>query len=105
MDFIFYVEKITEKYPHYTKSGIVATIKKELYEGIKWILEAYKVFDKKDKLVYLNKLDISLKMLKIYARVSYKRKFITIRNYEAWSRKINIVSIHLGGWINSCLRQ
>lgn len=60
---------------------------------------------KKDKLVYLNRLDINLKMLRVFARLSYKRKYINIRNYEAWSRKINVVSASLGGWINSCLKQ
>lgn len=96
---------ITEKYPNSTKYGLVASIKKELYAGIKSILEAYKAFEKKDKLSYLNKLDISLKMMKVYARVSYKRKYITVKNYEAWSRKINNIGIFLGGWINSCLKQ
>lgn len=96
---------ITEKYPNSTKAGIVATIKNSSYEGIKYILLAYKSFDKKEKLKYLNELDINLKMQMVFARLSYKRKYINIRNYEAWSRKINLVSMSLGGWINSCLKQ
>lgn len=44
-------------------------------------------------------------MLKVLVRVSYKKKYITIRNYEAWCRKINIVGTFLGGWINSCVKQ
>ena len=105
MDFIIYLEMITEKFPNSTKSGIVATIKNSSYEGIKYILLAYKSFDKKEKLKYLNELDINLKMQRVFARLSYKRKYINIRNYEAWSRKINLVSMSLGGWINSCLKQ
>ena len=105
LDYICYIEMITEKYPNTTKAGLVAEIKKNLYEGIKDILLAYKAFEKKDKLFYLNDLDIVLKMLKMFARVSYKKKYINIKNYEAWSRKINKIGTSLGGWINSCLKQ
>lgn len=105
IDYISYIEMITEKYPNSTKTGIVSTIKKYLYIGMEDILCAYKAFEKKDKLVYLNQLDINLKMLKVLARVSYKKKYINIKNYEAWSRKINKVCTSLGGWINSCLKQ
>ena len=105
LDFILYLEMITEKYPTSTNMGIVSTIKNSSYDGIKYILLAYKAFDKKEKLKYLNELDINLKMQRVFARISYKRKYINIRNYEAWSRKINLISMSLGGWINSCLRQ
>lgn len=105
LDLINYLEMITEKYPKNTKLSIVSTIKTSSYAGIELILKAYKAYEKKDKLVYLNRLDINLKMLRVFARLSYKRKYINIRNYEAWSRKINVVSASLGGWINSCLKQ
>ncbi len=105
LDFISYIEMITEKFPRHTKVGIVKVIKDNLYSGMKDILLAYKAFDKKEKLSYLNDLDIVLKMLKVLARISYKKKYINVNNYGAWSRKINNVGTALGGWINSCLRQ
>lgn len=105
LELIVYIEMITEKYPNNTKNGLVSTIKNSNYEGMKLILQAYKAFDKKDKLMYLNELDINLKMQRVFARISYKKKYINIRNYEAWSRKLNQISISLGGWINSCLKQ
>lgn len=105
MDFIIYLEMITEKYPSRTKLELVSTIKNTGYNGMHNILLAYKSFDKAQKLKYLNELDINLKMQRVYARISYKRKYINIRNYEAWSRKINLISMSLGGWINSCLKQ
>ena len=104
LEFISYIEMITEKYPNVTKYGIVSVVKRQLYEGIENILYAYKAFEKQEKLMYLNRLDINLKMLKVLARVSYKKKYITIKNYEAWSRKINAVGVSLGGWINSCVK-
>lgn len=105
MDLIYYTELITEKYPRATKNSIVATIKNTTYDGMKSILYAYKMFDKHDKLNYLNKLDINLKMIKVLARVSYHKKYINIKNYEAWSKKLNNIGTYLGGWINSCLKQ
>lgn len=105
MDFITYIEMITDKYPNNTKHAIVHEIKTDLYDGMRYILLAYKAFEKKEKLEYLNKLDISIKMLKVYSRISYKKKYINSKNYEAWSRKVNNICICLGGWINSCLKQ
>lgn len=105
MDFILYIEMITEKYPRITKTSLVSSIKNSNYEGAKYILLAYKSFEKKEKLKYLNELDVNLKMQRIYARISYRKKYINIRNYEAWSRKLNMLSMSLGGWINSCLKQ
>ncbi len=105
MELIYYTEMITEKYPKSTKSGIVSSIKNNTYDGMKWIIYAYKIYDKNSKLESLNKLDIELKMLKVLIRVSYKKKYISIKNYEAWSRKLNNIGALLGGWVNSCLKQ
>lgn len=93
LDFINYIEFITEKYPNNVKNSFVIQIRTDLYSGLRNILSAYKAFDKKDKLLFLNDLDIELKMLKVYARISYKKKYINIKNYEAWSRKINNVCV------------
>lgn len=105
MQLIYYTEMITEKYPKSTKLSIVSNIKNNTYDGMKCIIYAYKVYDKSSKLEYLNKLDIQLKMLKVLIRVSYKKKYISIKNYEAWSRKLNNIGALLGGWVNSCLKQ
>ena len=53
----------------------------------------------------LEKYPKNVKMLKIYARISYKKKYINLKNYESWSRKINQVGINLGTWINICVKQ
>ena len=74
MDFTCYIEMITNKYPNYAKNSFVSVIKDDLYKGMRDILYAYKAFDKKIKLEYLNDLDVVLKMLKVYARISYKRR-------------------------------
>lgn len=105
LELIYYTEMICEKYPKREKLAIVSTIKNTTYNGMKEIISAYKFYDKDNKLTSLNKLDINLKMLKVLIRVSYKRKYITLKNYEAWSKKLYNIGSLLGGWINSCVRQ
>ena len=99
LELIYYTEMICEKYPKREKLAIVSTIKNTTYDDMKEIISAYKFYDKD------NKLDINLKMLKVLIRVSYKRKYITLKNYEAWSKKLHNIGSLLGGWINSCVRQ
>lgn len=103
--FIYNDIKSKEKYPKVEKLALVSTIKNNTYEGMKKVILAYKYYDKKDKLKCLNELDVDLKMLKVLIRISKKRKYISKRNYEAWSKKINNIGNMLGGWIMSCLKQ
>ena len=56
MDLIYYTEMITEKYPRVSKTSIVSTIKNTTYDGMKYILLAYKVYEKKDKLDQYSKI-------------------------------------------------
>lgn len=105
LEMMFYVEMITEKYPKVEKNSLVASIKNTVYDGMRQIISAYKLYEKKDKLHSLNELDISLKQLKVLIRISHKKKYISHKNYEAWSKKINNIGNLLGGWINSCLKQ
>jgi hypothetical protein len=105
MQLILYTEMITEKYPRIERLNIVARIKRVTYDGLSNLIYAYKVYDKSDKLKFLNMLDANLKMIKALIRVSRKRKYINGRNYAAWSTKLFNIGNLLGGWINSCVKQ
>ena len=98
-------KKYTEKYPKHEKQGLVFDIKHSTYKGFTYIIYAHKNYNKVERLKYLNYLDTELKVLKMLVRISYKRKYINVNNYEAWSRKITHVSNLMGGWIKSCLKQ
>lgn len=104
LDLYYYIYMITNKFPKHEKSGLVTDIKNITARGLTNIIDAYKVYDKKDKLKYLNELDSSLKVLKVFVRIAYKSKYITATNYGAWSKKITGVGNLMGGWIKSCLR-
>ena len=105
LELIFYTENICVKYPKSERYSLTNNIKNTTYEGMKSIIKAQKERDKKVRLTILNNIDTELKMIKVYIRISYKRKFITVKNYCAWSKKITNISNMLGGWINSCVRQ
>ena len=66
---------------------------------------AIKCYNRQDKLRYLNEFDINLNLLKVQIRLSYKYKYITIQNYQSWSKLITDICNMLGGWISSCLKK
>lgn len=81
LDLIFYTEMITKKYPKYEKNCLVSNIKNKTYRDIELIIKAYKTFDKKEKIKFLNELDVHLKCIQIFIRVFLKNKYIKDRNY------------------------
>lgn len=105
VELIYYTEKITIKFPKNEKASLVAMIKNSTYTGMKKIILAQKEYNHGKRVVILNELDAELKMLKVLIRVSYKSKYISSKNYSAWSKKIFNISNLLGAWIKSCLKQ
>ena len=104
LELIYYMENITLKYPKYERDGLVFRIKNITYDGIRDIIYANKEFNKGKRVIILNNLDVNLKMLKVMIRVSYKKRYISIRNYNAWSKKIYNINNLMFGWIKSCQR-
>ena len=117
MELIYYTENIVRKYPKSEKNGLVSSIKKKNLVILNNLLDKYHKLlfvgvtntgkrekDKSRRLFYLNELDCNLKMIKIFIRVSYKNKYINIRNNGAWSRKLLNIGNLLGSWINRCVR-
>lgn len=105
LELIYYSNDIVRKYPKSEHFTLVSEIKNALYAGLRSLMYAIKNFYKKDKLKYLNELDINLNLLKVHIRLSYKYKYITIQNYQTWSTLITDICNMLGGWINSCLKR
>ena len=66
---------------------------------------AIKCYQKQDKLKYLNEFDINLNLLKVHIRLSYKYKYISMQNYQAWSNLVTDICNMLGAWISSCLKR
>ena len=102
IELIYYSTNILLKYPKSERFGLNNDIRKVIYKGLEDILYAYRVYDKSIKIKYLIDLDVKLKFLKALIRVSYKKKYISTRNYASWSKKIYHIGNLLGGWITSC---
>ena len=105
LELIFYTESILVKYPKVEKTNLCVQIKSFTYDGMKQIISAQKTRDTKQRLIILGEFDVSMKMIKVLTRVSKKKKYINIKNYTAWSKKLTNICNLLGGWINSCLKQ
>ena len=105
VDLIYYSNDILKKFPKSEKFALVQELKQTMYAGLRSLIFAQKEFNKKDKLKYLNELDVNMVLLKLHIRLSYKFKYITIQNYNAWSTKITDICNMLGAWIMSCLKK
>lgn len=93
------------KEPTQIERKILNEIKQTLYQGLRSLLYAIKLYDKREKLTHLNEFDVQLILLKIHIRLSFKYKYITAQNYEIWSKQITDICNMLGGWINSCTKR
>ena len=105
LELVYYTNDILKKYPKSETFGLVKEIKNSLYSGLRLLMYAIKVYNKKDKLKYLNELDACLKLLQVHIRISFKYKYISMQNYSTWSDKLTEVCKMLGGWISSCLKK
>ena len=98
-DLAYYVYNIINKYPESERLSIVNDIKNNLNEGMKLVILIFKSYNNQDKLKYLNLLDVNIKLSCFYIRLSYRKKYISKRNYYAWSKKIsdlnNLVSEYI----------
>ena len=105
LELIYYSNNIVRKYPKSERFTLVQEIKNSLYTGLRNLMYSIKLYNKNDKLRYLNEFDINLTLLKVQVRLSYKYQYITLQNYQSWSSLITEICNMLGGWINSCQKR
>lgn len=105
IDLIYYTNNLCIKYPKHEKFSLVSDTKRSLYEGLRNLLYAKKEFYPKNKLNYLNNLDVELNLQKIFIRLAYKYKYISLKNYETWSTLVTEICNMLGGWIKLCQKR
>ncbi|MDO5569258.1 MAG: four helix bundle protein [bacterium] len=101
MGLLYYTEMIVKKYPKSEKLSLVSQIKNVSYNTMRLIIKAYKESDKTNRYHLFNEIDAELKMIKVLSRISYSQRFINVRNYEAWARKITDVTNLLYGWMKN----
>lgn len=86
MELIYYTYDILNKYPKSEKFALVSEIKRNINEGLRSLIFAIKSYSKNIKINHLQEFNINLTLLKIQIRMSYKYKYISSKNYEAWSK-------------------
>ena len=99
LDLIYYSNDLVRKYPKSERFVLVEEIKRTLYSGLRLLVYALKIYNKQEKLKYLNELDACLKLLQVHIRISFKYKYISMQNYSTWSNKLTEVYKMLGWWI------
>ena len=105
LDLVYYSYNILKKFPKYEKEVLCKQIRNVLLEMYKNILFSYNESNILKKIQFLKDLDINIKILELYIRISYKEKYISSNNYSAWSRKISYVDKHLKNWLVSCQKK
>jgi hypothetical protein len=105
LELTYYINDLVRKYPKCERFTLVQEMKQTLYVGLKNLMYAVKIFQKSEKLKYLNEFDICMNLLKIHLRLSYRYKYITTQNYETCSKYIADICNMLGGWIKVCLKK
>ncbi len=96
VDLMYYTYNLLVKYPKSEKNGIVSDIKNNMYKGLVNIIN----YNKYTKSLYLEELDINIKIFLVLVRISYKMKYISSKNYSAFSNKLTIINNIRIGLIN-----
>lgn len=105
LELIYYTNDLVRKYPKSETFSLVKEIKSSLYSGLRLLMYGIKTYEPRNKLKYLSELDIQLDLLKVYIRLSYKYKYISMQNYNSWSTILTDICNMLGGWINACRKK
>lgn len=105
LELVYYTNDLVRKFPKSETFALVKEIKSSLYNGLRLLMYGIKTYQLQSKLKYLSELDIELDLIKVYIRLSYKYKYISMQNYTTWSKLLTDICNMLGGWINSCRKK
>lgn len=72
--------------------NILCDIQEQIIEGI-YTKDRYKI---------LKQINLNIEKIRIYMRISFERKYISIRQYEYIVSELNEIGKMIGGWINLC---
>lgn len=97
-EYIQYMLEISFKLPRVEKFSIGNEYKVSMYEMLENTLYIPKVKEK-NKMNYLNKIDVSLNCQRIYLRIMLKNKWIDEKKFQIAISKITEIGKILGGLI------
>lgn len=82
-DFIYYIYLLIDKIPKSDKIVIGLDVRKYLLKNLELIIEYYN----KKNINFLKLFNINMIIINNLIRIIYKRKYISIKNYNAYVRK------------------
>ena len=100
-DMIYYSEMLLAKFPKLERNLLVNDIRNINLDNMRLIIKAYKEVSKSKKHYYLNELDVNLKLLKVMVRLSFKKKYISSKNYGSWARKMTNINNLIFRWLTN----
>ncbi len=95
-DLLLYLIPILNKFPRNQKFLLSDRIENSLLDNQELILKAYY---SKQKLEYLNSVNIKLENLRYLVRLCFDLKLFSQKRYEFISKAINDIGLELGSWI------
>lgn len=105
INLMYYSFQIMEKFPKKEKFSLCNDVKTTLYKMLENIILAQREKAIKQRIDYLLKIDVYIKILLVMIRIAFKSKYINNNNYAAWTRKITNTNNLLYGWLKSCQKQ
>jgi len=100
-ELILWLYPTVNKFPKSQRFVLGQRIEDTILEILEGIIEANQ---ERDKTIYLKRTSVELDKLRILIRLSKDLKFISIRQYQFVSEKINEIGKMLGGWIKDSLK-
>lgn len=94
----YMLDTVVSKLPRIEKFNLGNEIKTSMFETVKYILILSKV-DKINKLAYLNMLDASICVQRIYIRIMYKRRYLDNKRYMYIMEMLSEIGKMVGGYI------
>lgn len=101
MDLRVDINPVLLSFPKYERHEMVAEIKHCIHTAMERSIEANKKYYKKTT---LQELDVEVEKIRKYIRVAYRLKYISKRQYEYWSGRVDEIGKLVGAWINSVKR-
>lgn len=102
IDLTEYSYGMIRKFPKSEKFSLAADIKESIYDTIRYILRANKIYGNMGKrLDLLNRIDAEIQLQKVFVRIAHGNRYISNKNYLSWSVKLDEIGRILGGWIKT----
>ena len=95
-DTLDWILDTVEKYPKTVRFTISSRITEISINTIELLVEA--IYERY-KINILKQTNLNIEKLRVFFRISYNRKYISVRQYEYISRELNEVGAMIGGWM------